>query len=319
MSIPESKATFCPKCKKPATDGLQFCPSCGSSLEFGNPRKAEDLGKNLGCLEYSLIGIIFPLLPVFIILLFAKTNIFTQNALAVFAILVSIFYYPTIWFFATRGWYNKVNFYGYINVLLLSFVPLLNWWVVYYLGKGLYMTYTKQELRNPPKATKIGFVILLVAIGLSVVINIFSMQSSPSPMPPSPQASAVVKRATYTPRPTQRPTTPTSTAKPQLSYKNMTCISWEKVDRTDLNSQICVYGKVYSYGPYSDKWSSIQFSEKSDSFRVIDFNYYYSSPLRVGDCVIVYGKIRDYGSYLMITPDKDAADSIRIGSSILCN
>jgi hypothetical protein len=51
----------------------------------------------------------------------------------------------------------------------------------------------------------------------------------------------------------------------------------------------------------------------------MDFNYYYTNEINLGDCAIVYGRIRDYGSFLIITPDKDASDSVRVGPGSSCN
>jgi hypothetical protein len=50
----------------------------------------------------------------------------------------------------------------------------------------------------------------------------------------------------------------------------------------------------------------------------MDFNYYYVEPLEVGDCAVIYGRIRDYGPYLVITPDKDGSDAIRTGPGSMC-
>jgi hypothetical protein len=309
MSMTESKSTMCSNCKKLCDEGMKFCPHCGHSLKVSETQSDnQDLQKPLGCFAYTLIGIISPLLPVLVIYFLSLSNIFTEDALAVIAALLSLGIYPAVWFFAAKGWYGKVDFYGYINVFLLSFIPFLNWLVVYYLGKGLYMFFTKQEIKNPPKASKAGLIILLSIVGLSIVFSIFSSSVGQSPAPVS---------LTFTPKPTQRP--PTATPKPVLSYNNIPCVSWRSITSRDLESKLCIYGKVYNYGPYANEWTFIQFSEEANALRVMDFNYYYYSPLKFGDCVMVYGRIRDYGPYLIITPDKDDTGSIKVGDSSLCN
>jgi hypothetical protein len=307
MNTTESKALICPNCRQQTEQGMQFCPHCGHSLLPAKPvEDRQDLQRPIGCFWYVLIGIVAPFVPVVAIYLISSSGIFTQNAIAIIAVLLSLGIYPAIWYFAAKGRYNKVNLFGYLNMVIWSVVPFADWWVVYYLGRGLYMTFSKQELPNPPKATNAGTILLVVIIVISAIIAAFS--SSPATQYPTPQP-------TLTARPTQRPIPPTALP---LNFNGLPCVSWAIINRSDLDSHLCIYGIVYTYGPYSDKWTFIRFSPKTDAFRVLDFNYYYYSPLNIGDCVIVYGRVRDYGSYLIITPDKDAADSVRVGSSSLC-
>jgi hypothetical protein len=94
---------------------------------------------------------------------------------------------------------------------------------------------------------------------------------------------------------------------------------WNEVRASHVGTAGCVYGKVYNYGPYSNHWTFIRFSASTSAIQMQDFNYYYYSPLNIGDCVVVYGRIRDNGSYLIITPDKDANDSVQVlAPSSLC-
>ncbi len=314
MSSNETETTECPKCYQSVAIGMRFCPSCGEKLQESKAREeGQDLQKPLGCVVYTIIGMIAPVLPFVIVYFVYLLNILNETALEVLGALLSLFVYPTIWYYAAKGRYNKVNFFGYVNLFVCSFIPFGNWWVVYYLGKGLYMTSTKQEIRNPPKATGIGFVTLIIGAALLAMYVIFSSSSSsPSVYQPPIPMPITEQRSTDTPRPRRQPTaTPFATKQPKINYHNLNCIPWTRVDETDIDSQICIYGSVYSYGQYSNKWNTIQFSSASDAFRMVDFNFFYTSPLNYGDCVIVYGKVRDYGPYLIITPDKDAEDSIQ--------
>lgn len=298
---------------------MQFCPHCGRNLLASTPLKEEhqELQRPIGCFWYVLIGLIVPISPVIVIYLLSVSNIFTENTIEVIAALLSLGIYPTIWYFAAKGRYNKVNLFGYLNLVALSFVPFANWLVVYYLGKGLYMAYSKQELPNPPKATSVGTIILSVILVVSVIVG--ALSSSITPQNPIRQPTAAsqysLTQPTSTYRPTQRPILPTV---PLLNYKGLPCISWVAIDKSDLESKLCVKGIIYTYGPYSDYWTFIRFSPNSDALQVMDFNYYYYEPLNIGDCVAVYGRIRDYGPHLIITPDKDAIDSVRVGPSSLC-
>lgn len=53
--------------------------------------------------------------------------------------------YIVIWLVSTKGRYGVLKISNLLIMLVWSFVPVLNWGVVYYFGKGLYMIATKQE------------------------------------------------------------------------------------------------------------------------------------------------------------------------------
>jgi len=108
---------------------------------------------------------------------------------------------------------------------------------------------------------------------------------------------------------------PTNTVRQVPSYHGIPCVRWDEVPASSLDSSICVYGIIYTYGPYSNQWDTIYFSESPSAFRVMDFNVFYATPLSPGDCAIVYGRIRDYGPYLVITPDTTRSDSVTTSSS----
>ena len=102
-------------------------------------------------------------------------------------------------------------------------------------------------------------------------------------------------------------------------YNDINCYPWTSIHQLDVGSRICIYGKVYSYGPYSNQWSIIQFSSTSTAIRMKEFNYFYSDPLKVGDCVIVCGTIRKDGENLIIVPDKNVSEPILVGPSEYCD
>jgi hypothetical protein len=49
------------------------------------------------------------------------------------------------WLIATRGRYGELHISRLLIMFIWMFVPILNWAIVYYLGKGIYMTATKQS------------------------------------------------------------------------------------------------------------------------------------------------------------------------------
>jgi len=53
--------------------------------------------------------------------------------------------YVLVWLVSTKGRYGVLKISNLLIMLVWSFVPVLNWGVVYYFGKGLYMIATKQE------------------------------------------------------------------------------------------------------------------------------------------------------------------------------
>jgi len=144
-----------------------------------------------------------------------------------------------------------------------------------------------------------------------------STQSAPPYVAPAADYEVQYEPPTSAPANAPLPR-PTATSIPAPTYHGTKCIEWTQIRSSHLDTRICVYGIIYTYGPYSNQWDTIQFSPSDSSFRVTDFNYYYLEPLDVGDCAIIYGRIRDYGPYLIITPDKDADDAIRTGPRRLC-
>lgn len=56
----------------------------------------------------------------------------------------ALFGYVLIWLLSTKGRYGVLKVSHLLITLIWSFIPLLNWGVVYYCGKGIYMAITKQ-------------------------------------------------------------------------------------------------------------------------------------------------------------------------------
>lgn len=164
--------------------------------------------------------------------------------------------------------------------------------------------------RPRPKTSPSPSPILVFPAIIGTFLTIISISSSffaPSVRQITIPSTPIPAVISPTPRPTQKQPTPTL---PKITYNGVPCLLWKTITNTYIESHICVYGKVFA--PKNSKgWSSIQFSPNADALRVIDFNYIYYTPIQAGDCVAIYGRIRDNGAYLIITPDKDAKDSIR--------
>jgi hypothetical protein len=166
----------------------------------------------------------------------------------------------------------------------------------------------------------VGGALFQVAVGILLVLLVgittgplgVGMQSglagrTSTNTPPRYRTSTPRPAVTRTPAATRRPT---ATAKIAPAYHGVTCLRWSEVNSSHVDTQRCIYGKVYAVKPETWHWTTIEFSSSASAFRMEDYNYYYYSPLEVGDCVVIYGRIRDNASYLIITPNKDADDSV---------
>lgn len=141
--------------------------------------------------------------------------------------------------------------------------------------------------RHPPKksgSNVIGFLALvLVFVFLANLCGNFSQagsQANSSANLNSGSFLGISSTATAT-------RIPTSTPRPTISIQPITflgnrCLHWSDVNKTHLGQKRCVYGRIYTFGPYLDRWDTIYFSAASSSFRVIDFNYYWMTPLELG-------------------------------------
>lgn len=202
-----------------------------------------------------------------------------------------------------------LGWWGAISLIVTPFI-LLNNFFRYIFTLGM----KKPILRITPNPspfwifTTIGSIIFLGMFVFTIFASALTGYESYSAVPAS------------TPKPTQRQTIKTSTPKPQITYNDQPCLKWSNVTPRYIDTEICIYGKIYNYGPYQNSWNTIEFSSSPNSFRMIDYNYDWQSPINIGDCVLIFGRIRDYGPYLFITPDIDAPDSIqRFNSPAACN
>ena len=166
----------------------------------------DDLTKPLGCAAYVAIGLLAGLgggiLPVLLVYWAASTGMFTDAGVSALTIAIgipSLFTFPILLFIATRGRYGKVEIFGLANILALSVIPFLAWLVVHDLGKGMYMTMTRQRLMPRP-ASKAGIILLAVS---AVAAGVFAVASSaapaPSRPPPTPAPEPIPNWATYVP------------------------------------------------------------------------------------------------------------------------
>lgn len=98
----------------------------------------------------------------------------------------------------------------------------------------------------------------------------------------------------------------------EITYNGLQCIHYSNLPYSKLGLNTCVYGRVKSYGPDTSSWNTIDFGPSNTGIRVVDNNNYYTTPLDIGACVRVYGRIFFQEYHLFIVPDNDAKDSILV-------
>lgn len=180
-------------------------------------------------------------------------------------------------------------------------------------SKGGAYASTPKTYRDVPQKKDSNGITILAALFIVIFLAYVCVSSSrpTNGARSNSNSGSVFVSSTATRIPTSTPR-PTEAIRP-ITFLGNRCLHWSAINKSYLGQKRCVYGRVYTFGPYRDRWDTIYFSASSSSFRVIDFNYYWLTPLEVGSCVVIYGTIRDYGPYLMITPDKDLDSPILVG------
>ena len=285
----------CPRCGFEITDHeRRFCPNCGLDL-LDEARKLkdvlveespkassehrQDLERPIGGCGYIAIGIIGTLILTFIpfiIIYFAgSSGIFSDSGMTLIITLTGIFVlalYPTIWYFGAKGMYGKVDFFGFMNILVLSIIPIGGWVASYYFGKGLYMTATRQSF-PARSSSRWGFILLSVFVCIAFIMGAFSSDSPSSPRLPA--SSPTISYATlYYIRETEYASThpaPRSTPDP--------CLRWDQVSVYMKGRILCVKGIIQSLSRSRNTWTRYQFSSQPNTFFIYSVNREYYDPV----------------------------------------
>ena len=151
-------------------------------------------------------------------------------------------------------------------------------------------------------------------IGLALMLFCILLAAC-GPSPEELASTSVVETAaaatgTPTITPTSTPTlksTPipdTKTPTPVLLYypdSTLECIHWSIVDHTYLGDEICIYGLVNYVQPWINDWF-LEFSPSKEDFKVYDVNNYYWPDIKIGECILLKGVVRDGVSYIYLSP-----------------
>ncbi len=291
------KSKLCPRCKFALSDRLDvlFCPNCGFDLSsVSKPTTKNDLSRPLnGCL-YLLIGligaIILAIIPYFLVFGAQASGFFSDSGLIFVGALSAILLlalYPSIWFFGAKGKYGKVEFFGFVNLLVLTFIPIVGGWIAsYYFGKGLYMAITHQSF--PARdASKWGFVLGMLGVVLAVSLGIVSNQPNISTPIPTSNVTATQINYFY----------PTSTYAPTIQPTSDPCLYWSQVTTAMNSMNLCVKGLVTSLSQSQNAASRYKFSNKPNTFFIYSTHFEYYDPvtgktLAPGTCIYITGTIQ---------------------------
>lgn len=308
----------CPVCNAETPPGTISCPKCGVNLEIARSNLIKDMAlevgkygfsvgqslqkpaatlpsppksikhkdqleKPLGSCSYLLIGFIFANFTPVLLYLFVYV-IPVDDVSLVFAFL-SLLVFFSILYFSTIGRYGKLSFYGVVNIFVLLFIPIVNWWAAYYLGRGIHMKVSKQQLHNPHKPTSIGLVLIILTVGIAWLLSLPAI--SPA-VPPTPTPKASYFHMT---EPSSSPKvilTPTPTPTP--------CLHWSKITTSMNGRSICVYGTIYQITSSRETFTRIEFTDRPNTFFLYSVNLYFTDEttgraLSAGDCVSITGKV----------------------------
>ena len=157
--------------------------------------------------------------------------------------------------------------------------------------------YLEEMRSNRRWAIGVGLFILLAVMILSVV----------------PRKRIVYAYVTQTPTPNSTPSPFPPTLTPTLdeslsSRPPENCVRWDEIDASNVGNPICMYGIAQEVIP-SNGVFTITFSEDPSDVKVRDYNFF-EYDVAPGDCVLVYGQVRDNVSYLFVAPDVNNPERI---------
>jgi hypothetical protein len=238
--------------------------------QYDNKPEALNQTKLLSDFWYVIIGFFVNLVINFAIS-FVIYGISLELGLLLF---VSYTFFLT--YTSTIGRYSRSSFYGFMNLIILSAIPIINWSVVYYFGRGLHLLITKQKLPNPPTATSAGLILVSIVVGLFILLYTFdSFQSNTNNINSSSTQIAI---------------SPTRTSKPKTSTPSINCLLWSNVKPNMAGRELCVYGTVVDHREnWENELTNFYFGTREEFFLVSNYRW---TENQEGKCLTATGVIQ---------------------------
>jgi hypothetical protein len=177
---------------------------------------------------------------------------------------------------------KKRDLLRFLGILVISFIPIINWFIVYWSGRRISRIYFYSSAKR--KLLRVFLSCLFIGMIGSAIYFVFIV----------PDGSTTTAVPTWTPlkyrtkeplltwttiyKPTQYATIGSAS-----SYFEDNCVLWSSITLYDVGKTKCVYGRVYNIA-FDNIAYYISFSNKHGAFYIISYDIYFPD-LQIGNCV----------------------------------